>query len=127
VPFLGAAIRFDGTLALPRAKWSTMLRDIRARITRTACLAGDEPALSELLTAVVNDAFDVRSELAAPQAQLVADLVSDRSQLRELDYLLELAVAEAVTGRRGPRAFREMPPRQLRGAGLTSRVVARNR
>jgi hypothetical protein len=129
LPFLGSAVHFDGTIALPRAKWSALLHDLRTRLRRTALLAREEsaPARVSLLCRIANEAFDVRSELALDHAQLIADLVSDRGQLRQLDYLVALFVAEAVTGKRGVRAFRELPPRALREAGLESRVVARNR
>src|SRR4051794_11118546 len=90
-------------------QWSAMLDDVRGRIRRTALLAGEASALekAKLLAAIMIDAFDVRSELALDHAQLVADLVSDRAQLRQLDHLVALWIAEAVTGKRGPRAFRE--------------------
>lgn len=130
VAFLGAALRFDGTIALRREKWASLLHDIRQRIRHTGRLAteGDTLARAKLLCGVVNDAFDVRSELAVDYAQLVSDLVSDRAQLRQLDHLLALWIAEELTGQRGARAFREVPPRYLRRtAGLASRVVARNR
>ncbi|HVH45311.1 MAG TPA: reverse transcriptase domain-containing protein [Labilithrix sp.] len=129
VPFLGGAVQFDGTIALPTEKWSAMLHDVRTRIRRTARLAAGttESERAKLLATIANDAFDVRSGLGLPHAQLVADLVSDRAQLRQLDHLVALWIAEAVTGERGPRALRLLPPRRLRSeAGLASRVVARN-
>lgn len=130
VPFLGGAVRFDGTIALPAAKWRALLVELRTRIRSTAKLASElsPKDLAKVLATIVNDAFDLRSDLAVPQAQLVSDLVSDRTQLRELDHLVALWIAEAVTKVHGPRAFRKLPPRTLRNdAGLASRVVARNR
>lgn len=131
VPFLGGALQFDGTIALPTEKWRAMLHDLRRRIQRTAKLGSlDESVtperMSRLLGSVVNDAFDLGSDLALPQAQLVSDLVSDRHQLGQLDRLVALWIAEAVTGAHGPRAFRTLPPRLLRAAGLASRVTERN-
>lgn len=129
VSFLGAHVRFDGTIALAPAKWTAMLHDVRARIQRTARLVEGEPPMerAKVLVSIVEQAFDVRSDLALAHAPMLVDLVSDRAQLRQLDHLLALWIAEAVTGERGPRAFRAMPPRRLREAGLASRVVARNR
>lgn len=127
VELLGGAVQWRGTIALPRRKWSAVLRDLRARVRQTARLAEGESEREALLASVVNDALDVRSPLAHAHAPLLADLVSDRVQLRQLDHLVALAVAEALTGRRGPKAFREVPPRALRRIGLRSRVIARNR
>lgn len=130
VAFLGASVGFDGTIALAPAKWTTLLRELRARVRRTAHLMLDEGAetRARVLAGIVEEAFDVRSELAVDQAPMLADLVSDRHQLRQLDYLLARWIAEEATGRAGPRAFRELGYRWLRqSAGLGSRVVARNR
>jgi hypothetical protein len=130
VAFLGGALRFDGTIALSDAKWKTMLRDLRTRIRDTARLAREMNAdeRARLLATIVNDAFDVRSNLSLAHAPLVADLVSDRRQLAQLDHLVALWIAEAATEGHGPRAFRDLSPRALRTrAGLISRVVARNR
>lgn len=134
VVFLGASIGFDGTIGLPPAKWSALVADLRGRIRRTVHLLGRETnpqadleARAKLLVAVVNDALDPRSSLATPYAPLLLDLVSDRGQLKALDHLVATFIAEAATGRRGPRAFREASPGALRDEGLVSRVVARNR
>lgn len=129
VPFLGASLRFDGTIQLSPAKWSSMLQELRARIRRTArLLAEDKPAArARVLAEVVNASFDVRSELALREATLVTDLVSDRAQLRQLDYWVARWIAEAASRKAGPRAFRTIPYYWLRTkAALTSRVVSRN-
>ena len=85
-------------------------------------------ARAKVLATVVNAAFDVRSDLALGHKQMVSDLVSDRRQLAQLDYLLARWVAEASTGAVGPSAFRRLGYRWLRQtAGLESRLVYRNR
>ncbi len=112
------------------AKWKIMLSDVRARIRRTARLMPDESSESraKVIATVVNGAFDLRSDLALAHGQMVSDLVSDRHQLAQLDYLLALWVAEASTGALGPSAFRRLGYRWLRRtAGLESRLVFRNR
>ena len=50
-----------------------------------------------------------------------------RPQLDELDQLLRLWVAEAATGQRGARAYRQLAPATLHAAGVPSTVAARNR
>ena len=129
LPFLGAAVRFDGTIGLSSAKWTSLLRELHARIERTSrLLLADSPKTrAKILASVVNDAFDVRSELCVREATLVIDLVSDRAQLAQLDYWVARWIAEAATRRHGPRAFRAVPWWWLRrSAKLASRVVARN-
>jgi hypothetical protein len=129
VPFLGAAVGFDGTLALAPTKWRVVLRDLRARITRTARLMPDDDpeTRARVLASVVADAFDPRSEIGVPHRPMLRDLVSSRRQLAELDYWIALRIAEAATGARGARAFRELPYAWLREeAGLPSRLVTRN-
>jgi hypothetical protein len=128
--FLGACVGFDGTISLAPAKWRTTLRDLRGRILRTARLLPDETpeARAKVLAGVVNEAFELSSELGLGHKQMLLDLVSDRTQLAQLDYWVALWIAEAATGARGPAAFRRLGYRWLRRkAKLESRVVARNR
>ena len=130
VSFLGASIGFDGTIGLTPAKWRALLRDLRARIMRTARLLEEvtPEARAKVLASMLDEAFDISSETGLPHKQMVSDLISDRSQLKQLDYLLALWIAEGATGKRGVRAFRQLSPEWLRReAGFTSRVVARNR
>jgi hypothetical protein len=130
VQFLGGCVGFDGTVSMSPAKWKLMLNDVRGRIRRTARLMPDETpeARAKVLARVVNEAFDLRSDLGLGHKQMISDLVSDRSQLAQLDYLLALWIAEAATGLAGARAFRRIGYRWLRRtAGLESRLVFRNR
>jgi hypothetical protein len=130
VQFLGGCVGFDGTVSMTPAKWKIMLSDVRARIRRTARLMPNETpeVRAKVLAAVVNDAFDLRSDLALGHNGMVADLVSDRDQLSQLDYLLARWIAEASTGSQGARAFRQLGYRWLRRtAGLESRLLFRNR
>ena len=127
---LGAEVRFDGTQALPRDKWRALVADVRRRVGRAAALARalphDERAAA--LCHVANEALDPESPLAHPLAAIVALRVTSRAQLGELDRHVAVAVAEAVTGVRGARAFRRLPWRVLRERhGLRSVVAMRNR
>lgn len=80
-----------------------------------------EPS-AKILAGVLNDVFDVRSELRVREAALVADLLSDRDQLAQLDNWVARWTAEASTKKRGPRALRAVPYAWLRhGARLASR------
>lgn len=129
VEFLGAAVRFAGTVALAPSKWRELARDLHRRVVDTARLlpAGAPLDRARALGQLLTRALDPRSALASAHAHLLRSLVDDRPQLDELDRLLLLWTAEAATGQRGPRAFRQLPPATLRAAGVPSTVVARNR
>ena len=127
---MGGALRFDGGVALSRRKWSALLRDLRGRVRRTGAMLGDQPPddRARALVEVVNHALGPATPpaLATAYAPLLAGLVSDRHQLRQLDWLLALWIAEVATRRRGVRALRDLSWRRLRELGLRSLVAARN-
>jgi hypothetical protein len=129
VAFLGCEIRFDGTVALPRDKWRIVLNDLAARIGRMKRLLRGAP-LAECgaaLCSVVNESLDPRSLFANRHAMRLRSLVTSREQLAELDYLVARMIVEAVTGRRGVRAFREISRRRLYEEWkLASMVALRN-
>ena len=132
VAFVGGAVSFSGGIALSPRKWSALVGDLRARVRRTAAVlrassppSGD-PELAQVLVDVVNQSLSIDAPLATDYAPLLASMVSDRRQLIELDRLLALWIAEAVSQRGGVRAFRDLPWRRLRALGLQSLVKARN-
>jgi Reverse transcriptase (RNA-dependent DNA polymerase) len=132
VAFVGGAVSFSGGIALSPRKWSALVGDLRARVRRTAAVVrasspppGDSE-LAQVLVDVVNQSLSIDTPLATDYAPLLGGLVSDRRQLAELDRLLALWIAEAVSQRAGVRAFRDLPWRRLRALGLQSLVKARN-
>jgi hypothetical protein len=125
VAFLGCRVGFDGTVGLPRAKLRALLADLRARARRATALAARDRAA--VVCAALAQALDPRAPSATSYAPWLRSVVNDRRQLAELDHELARAVATALTGRRGPRAFRHLPPRALRALGLPSLVAERNR
>jgi hypothetical protein len=130
VRYVGARIGFDGTVGLSKDKAAHLLRDLRARLERTAGLLGDAPLeeRARALCATANGALDPVSPLCSRYAPLVAHAVDDRRQLRQLDYWIARAVASALAGRGDVRAFRHVPYRSLRQRwGLGSLVVRANR
>jgi hypothetical protein len=130
VVFLGCEIKADGAITLPSDKTRVLLTDLKERIRRTAKLLRSAP-LDErgaALCAVANQILDPRSPFANRHAMRLRGLVDSRRQLADLDHLVARTIAEAVTGRRGVRAFREVAPRILRGRWkLGSLVAMRNR
>lgn len=128
ITFLGTRIAFDGTVGLPPAKLRLLLVDLRARVRRAAIaaahlIADDRPTT---VCAAIRTALDPRSPCATAYAPWLRSIVTDRRQLRAIDHELAQAIATALTGRSGPRAFRSLPPARLRQLGLPSLVAARN-
>ncbi len=76
----------------------------------------------------MNRALAARIEFSqARSAALLRRAVTDRRDLKQLDYLIALQVVRAVTGHDGVRGFREVTYRKLRHEwGLVSLQRARN-
>jgi hypothetical protein len=125
VVYLGCRIGFDGTIGLPRDKAVALLHELRRRIARTVRLVGADDQRLRAVAGAVATALDPASPVAAPHAQLLA-AIDDRRQLAELDHAIAVSAAAALAGRAGVRAFRTVPWRQLRAAGLPSLVARRN-
>ena len=91
-------------------------------------LKGREQA-GRAVCSVVGRALDPRSALTQQRSAIaLRRVVTDRRQLRQLDYWIARIVVKALTGRRDARGFREVPYRKLRREwGLVSLVAARNR
>ena len=123
VTFLGIRLGWDGALGLPRSKARELLGEVRRRLGQAVRLAEPAERLAAARDAVA-DALDPRSPLAAPHVATIFQRLDDREQLAALDELVRLAAAESLSGRRGVRAFRELPPRRL---ALSSLVAQRNR
>lgn len=129
VPFLGTLVAADGAVGLSRKKLRRLLRDLEARARRAASGSpADRDRAGRLACAVVNRALDPRPRpFQQPSATLLRQAVTDRRQLKELDYLLARVVLRAVTGSTSVRAFRTIPYRTIREEwGLVSTLHARN-
>lgn len=131
VPFLGCHVSGRGTVALSRPKVRRLLAELRSRAHRTArALVGADPErIGRTVCAVINRALQARTELTQQRsAALLRRAVTDRGHLRHLDHLIARIVLEAVTGSRGPHAFRAVPYRTMRTRWkLISLVHARDR
>lgn len=129
VPFLGMRITAEGTMGLDRQKIHDLLGDIDRRVKATVrTIRGSREEVGRAVCAVVNGILDPNSALAQQRsALLIRRVVTDRHQLHQLDYSIARIVAQALTGRRGVRAFRDISYRKLRNDwGLVSLVAARN-
>ena len=127
VDLLGLRVDARGRVGLSDAKARELVRDIGRRAAIAARHADTERDRTRLATEVVRAALEPDDpDRSARAARLLRTVVTDRAQLADLDARIALAVAAAVTGRSSVRAFRSLPPRELRKAGLPSLVEARN-
>jgi hypothetical protein len=129
IEHLGCRIAFTGIIGLKTEKAHRLLRDLRARMRTTRGLTDgatiDDQAA--VLCAIVNTAMDPHEPLSHPTSSLLRYIVNDRAQLKHLDYLIALSLAETLSGKQGVRAFRKIPYKKLRRTwNLHSLVVARN-
>lgn len=81
----------------------------------------------ELLCRAAASTLNPKSSLTQTMVPVVAHAVDDRGQLRHLDHLIALRVAQHLSRRRGVRAFRDVSYASLREAGLPSLLAQRNR
>jgi hypothetical protein len=130
VHFLGTHVSAGGTVGVDKKKVGALLSEISERLDQTVRTRTvfDLDQLGRSVCSVVNRALDPRSALTQQRsAVLLRRVVTDRKQLQQIDYSIARMVAEAVSGRRGPRAFRDVPYRRMREDwGLVSLVAERN-
>ncbi len=128
--YLGVRVDARGELGLSTEKVTRLLRSLARRLDDAKRICGNDSVESRADTycAVINAALDPEHPVAERAAQLLRHVVSDRSQLKDLDYQIALRAAECITRMRGVRAFRAFPMHRLKQRhGLRSLVVARNR
>lgn len=127
VPLLGCLVDHGGRVSLNTGKIQDFLTFVRRRVQ--LALSHEIHGGSRL--AVVGDSIrnllDNTSGASEKSVSLLQSAVTDRGQLKDIDYKLALIVAEELTGIRGPRAFRKLPIRQQREVGkIPSLVAVRN-
>ena len=129
VGFVGADVRFDGTLLLGKKKQREILRglDARLRAVRPSLerLDGDDRARAAI--AVANAALDEHHPFRLPHVVYLRQIVTDRGFLKDMDFRVARLVAQASAGTNRWRSLREFSPRRLRQSlGLLSLVGRRN-
>lgn len=130
VALLGCRVSAHGQVALNRKKFRRFLRDVEARATRTAAASREDAAAKgRLVCAAINRALGRRIDPLRPDvSDLVQRVVTDRTQLKQLDYWIARIVVRVVTRRSDARGFRELPYHRIRHEWkLRSLVHARNR
>jgi hypothetical protein len=124
--YLGLDVGFEGA-RLRNDKRRALWRALCARLEHTdrlleGCEAGER---ADALCAAVRAAYETSSPTADRYASWLMFDVMSIEDLRQLDHHVALAIAERLSRRRGPRAFRTHPKRVLHARhGLPSLVHA---
>ena len=80
-----------------------------------------------MLCNTINQIFRPEQRGALSASEMLLKVVTDRNQLRQIDYEIALIVAEICSGKKGPRAFRDVSYKQIRRSfGLESICMRRN-
>ena len=131
VPLLGCMVSAHGTVSLSRKKRRRLLADLEDRAfgTARALQSRDPAAAGRTICSVINRALEPRLEFSQQRsATLLRRAVTDREDLKQLDYCIARIVLRAITGERGARGFREIPYRKMREEWqLISLLQARNK
>jgi hypothetical protein len=94
-----------------------LLIDLKKRALRTARALAEAPLdeRGRTVCAAVNRTLSSRLDFTQERsAALLRRAVTNREDLKQLDYAIARIVARAVTGVPGPRAFREVSYRKIR-------------
>jgi hypothetical protein len=131
VPLLGCLVSAQGTVSLSRKKRRRLLADLEDRAfgTARALKTRDPAAAGRTICSVINRALEPRLEFSQQRsATLLRRAVTDREDLKQLDYCIARIVLRAITGQRGARGFRVIPYRKMREEWqLISLLQARNK
>lgn len=130
-PLLGCLVSAEGTVSLDREKRRCLLLDLEERARRTVkALKAQAPAsLGPTVCAVLNRALEPRLSFSQQRsASLLRRAVTDRRDLKQLDYYLARIVMRTLSGKQGVRGFRDVSYRTMRADWkLVSLLHARNR
>ena len=131
VPLLGCLVSAQGTVTLSRKKRRRLLADIEDRAfgTARALQTHDPAAAGRIICAAINRALAPRLEFSQQRsAALLRRAVTNRQDLKQLDYCIARIVLRAVTGERSAQGFRAIPYRRMRDEWrLISLQHARNK
>lgn len=126
IEYLGARLTFEGRLGLKKKRLRQLLQRSQRRINNAVALVPKEQAL-DAVAGSLGQALHGNHRLTDVACDAIRTWVDDRSQLKQLDRLLAQRCAEAISRRKGVKAFRTVAPAALRRAGLHSLLQLRRR
>ncbi|MBX7158270.1 MAG: hypothetical protein K1X66_07785 [Verrucomicrobiae bacterium] len=130
VDFLGCSVYFNATVALKPEKLRVILEELRQRILRTVQSIKDDnkEKAGKIICHMINETLDPNSSRSQKYADFLRSIITNREQLKQIDYLLAVLVLEGLTGSQSPRGFRQYSYQKMRKKwGLISLCHARNR
>ncbi len=112
---LGHSLNAFGAYTISFKRQKKLLDQTKARISNTLNLLRGETQehLGRAVCGAVNDYF-VDPNIGGNLAKTAVRNSNDVKALAHLDYLIALAVAERISGIRGPQSFRRVPYRKIR-------------
>lgn len=127
--YLGYRMYADGTFSLSRQRLRKFLRSIYQYIDniRYSAQFKNSNHAGKIICRALNDVLTKRI-IGEQGAVALIQECSNHAQLKQLDYLIALRVAETISGVKGARAFRSVPYQRIRETyKLESLVNLRNR
>lgn len=117
VNYLGYTLTAQGMIRLNKKKHRRFLREVRSRARRMWKFLGKpSPDVGgKSLCRAMSEAMDPLSLAPFPDTKGILTVVNDLNHLKELDLDVARILAEEMTGRKGPRVFREVPYKKMRG------------
>lgn len=127
VQVLGYSVDAKGNYILSFKRQNKFLKKIFFRIKNTLKIMKDSswddqgPVVCQVINTIVENYIRNRQNFEALCCS------TDLSQLKHIDYQIALMIAKAMTKESGPRAFRIIPYKKIRGEwGLSSLLVLRH-
>ncbi len=132
VEFLGFSVDFHGTVMLRPKRMGMLYAAANERLLHIVKMyRREKPTPDELgktLARHLNSMLNSTCQHSHPYADALKRIVTDRSQLKQLDYRFTRLLIKLATGSGSPAMMRKYPPRHVREVwGYRSLVVLRNR
>lgn len=127
--YLGYRVRANGMFTLSKARQRKILKTLFYRISNTYKSASFKNKIQagEIICHAINNSY-TNPSMAEPGILSLINETTDHAQLKHLDYLIALRIAETLSGIRGTKAFRHYPYKKIRAEfGLRSLIVLRNK
>jgi retron-type reverse transcriptase len=116
ITFLGCNISFEGVVSLKKEKVRQLLKNVTscARRTYNALDNKSLDVAGPIVCSVISKALDPDSSLSLNSTLQLRKVVTNRHQLKDLDYKIARIVIRVMTGDSNIRAFRQIKYRTLR-------------
>lgn len=128
ITYLGLDIHFNGTIKVSNKHTRRFIQDIKQRIQNISESTQGMDVLQrgQIIAQTLNYAFSDQSGIKPNSLRFLLSS-TDSGQLKQMDYLIALNIAEILSGYSGVRAFRQISYRKIREEfGLSSLVQLAN-